>query len=63
MRAIGYILRYMLAAPYSAFGGELAKRGNRGPLTLRDGHSADSGASKQTSRVSNPDLTSALTLR
>jgi len=47
----------------SAFGGELAKPGNRGPLTLRDGHSADSGASEHTSRVSNPDLTSALTLR
>jgi hypothetical protein len=44
-------------------GGELAKPGNRGPLTLRDGHSADSGASEQTSRVSNRDLTSALTLR
>jgi hypothetical protein len=34
----------------SAFGGELAKRGNRGPLTLRDGHNADTGASEQISR-------------
>jgi hypothetical protein len=38
----------------SAFGGELAKRSNRGPLTLRDGHNADSGASEQTSRYRIP---------
>jgi hypothetical protein len=43
-------IEHPLSRAESAFGGELAKRGNRGPLTLRDGHSADSGTSEQTSR-------------
>jgi hypothetical protein len=45
-------------------GDELAEHGNRGLLTLRDGHSAGSwGQRADLAAVSNPDLTSALTLR